>query len=258
MPKQKERYINTSLAKALNILDLFDGDRQEFSLSELARGLGLRPGSIYPIVYTLWKRGYLERDPDTKKYRLGMKILSQANHILSSLDIRALAKPVLRRVAKELGVSSYLGILYEEEVLYLDREDAAPTIVTPTVVGKRVPAHCTALGKVLLAYQDEVAQRILSQEELPAFTPNTITSPRLLRHELEKVRQNGYAFENEEFHEGNACVAAPVRNYRGKVVAGISLSFAKSRLERDPLETFVAAVTAGALEISRAMGYSGD
>lgn len=252
----RERYLNTSLAKALRILELFDGDHRELSLSDLARGLGLRPGSIYPIVYTLWRHGYLERDPETKKYRLGLKFLLQANHILSSLDIREQAKPVIRRIAREFGVNTHLAVLYEDEVLYLDREEAAPSVVIPSVIGRRVPAHCTALGKVLLAFQPEVAERVLSKGELPALTPKTITSPVGLRRELEGVRKAGYAVDDEEFHEGNVCVAAPVRNYRGTVVAAISLSLPKSRLEREPLERFVGAITEGALEISRSMGYA--
>ena len=128
----RSRYLNTSLAKALRVCELFDGERAELSLSEIASALGSRPGSVYPIVYTLQSFGYLERDPDTKRFRLGLKFLALANHILSSLDIREKAKPVLKELARrrpttpeELAAIPGLGDWsrgqYEKELLALLR-----------------------------------------------------------------------------------------------------------------------------------------
>jgi len=128
--------------------------------------------------------------------------------------------------------------------------------VIPSVIGRRVPPHCTALGKVLLAYDFEALEHVLAKGSLPALTPNTITNPEVLKRELERVRSQGYAMDWEEFHEGTICVAAPVRNYRGRVVAAISVSLSKTRLTHDPLDRFVHAVTAGASEVSQALGYS--
>ncbi len=253
---EKERYLNTSLAKALRVLELFNGVEGGLSLSEIAQRMGVRPGSIYPIVYTLQKFGYLDRDQETKKFRLGLRILALANLILSSLDIREKAKPVLKKLARELEVNAHLAILYEDEVLYLDREEAAPSVVIPSVIGRRVPPHCTALGKVLLAFNKEAEEKILAKAPFPALTPNTITSAEVLRRELERVRVQGYAVDWEEFHEGNICVAAPVRNYRGNVVAAISVSLLKTRLTQTPLERFVQVVTAAAHEISSSLGSS--
>lgn len=255
---ERERYLNTSLAKALTVLDLFNGARNGLTLTEVARATGVRPGSIYPIVHTLKRFGYLDRDPETKRYRLGLKFLVQAHHILGSLDIREQAKPVLRRLARETAANAHLAILYEDEVLYLDREEAAPSVVIPSVIGRRVPAHCTALGKVLLAHTPEVAERVLGREKLPALTSHTLTDQSVLKQELERVKARGYAVDWEEFHEGNVCVAAPVRNYRGTVVAAVSVSLVKTRLDGEPLEGFIRAVAAGAQEISRAMGCASE
>lgn len=251
----KERYLNTSLAKSLRVLDLCSEAEDGLRLSEIAQRMGTRPGSIYPIVYTLQKFGYLARDPDTKRYSLGLRVLAMANQILSSLDIREKAKPILKRLARDLEANAHLAVLYEDEVLYLDREEAAPSVVIPSVIGRRVPPHCTALGKVLLAYTPEAAERILAKGPLPSLTSSTITDPQALHEELEKVRAQGYAVDWEEFHEGNVCVAAPVRNYRAHVVAALSLSLLKARLARDPLERFIKAVEEGALELSGAMGF---
>lgn len=254
---ERERYLNTSLAKALGVLDLFNGAPNGLTLTEVARAMGVRPGSIYPIVYTLQRFGYLDRDPETKRYRLGLKILAQAHRILASLDIRDQAKPVLRRLARELEANAHLAILYEDDVLYLDREEAAPSVVIPSVIGLRVPPHCTALGKVLLAHNPEVAERVLARAPLPALTPRTLTDPEAIRRELEEVMARGYAVDWEEFHEGNVCVAAPVRNYRGRVVAALSISLMRARVDREPVDRFIKAVTQGAQEVSGAMGWTG-
>ena len=255
-PPANPRYINTSLAKALTLLDLFANAPGGLTLTEAARALRTRPGTIYPAVCTLQQFGYLDRDPETKRYRLGLKILAQAHHILSSLDIRERAKPVLRRLARELECNAHLAILYDSEVLYLDREEAAPSVIIPSAIGRRVPPHCTALGKVLLAYDPEAADRVLGEAKLPALTPYTVTEPSVLRQELDRIKGRGLAVDWEEFHEGNVCVAAPIRNYRGRVVAAISLSLMRSRLTREPLDTFARVVLEGAAEISAAMGYA--
>lgn len=254
----RKRYINTSLAKALKVLELFNADHQELSLSEVARTLESQPGGVYPILYTLQQYGYITRDPNTKRFRLGLKILTQANQLLSSLDIREQAKPILRGMARELSVNTHLAVLYENKVLYLDREEAAPGVVLTSIVGRRVPLHCTALGKVLLAFTPEIWERALDGVPLEAMTSKTITNQKALRTELARVQDQGFAVDNEEFHEGNVCVAAPIRNYRSTVIAVISISFAKTRLEYEPLEKLVTKVVDGAKVISRAMGYAHD
>ncbi len=255
---EQTRYLNTSLSKALKILSLFNDERRELSLSEVARLLETQPGAVYPILYTLQVHGYLTRDPETKRFRLGLKILTQANYLLSSLDIREQAKPILRGMARELSVNAHLAVLHENEVLYLDREEAAPGVVLTSIVGRRVPLHCTALGKVLLAFNPEMEGHVLDGDTLKAVTSKTITNPKALRAEIARVRNQGYAVDNEEFHEGNVCVAAPIRNYRSTVVAAISISFAKTRLGYEHLEELVSKVVNGSIEISQALGWRHD
>lgn len=250
-----DRHTNTSLAKALTVLDAFDATQRELTLTELARSLGSLPGSLYPIVCTLERFGYLIRDEASKRYRLGLRILAHANHVLAALDIREQAKPVLRGLAAELVCNAHLAVPYEDEVLYLDREEAAPSVVVPSAIGWRAPLHCTALGKIFLAFCDRVQQQFfLTKRELSCVTPNTISNLDVLRHEIKGVRASGYAFDQEEFHLGNTCIAAPVRDYRNTVVAAISISLATSRLEREPREHFVERIVKGAWVVSSAIG----
>ncbi len=252
----RDRYQNSSLAKALCLLDLFDAEQEELSLTEMAEALDTRAGTIYPIVTTLHRYGYLQRDSHTKRYRLGLRLLAQAGRILASLDIREQAKPVLKKLARDLSANTHLGVLYDCEVLFLDREEATPGVVLSSPVGSRVPAHCTALGKVFLAHDGDAAARVCAAGELPAVTVYTITDPQELQNQLGEVRKRGYAVDMEEFHEGNVCVGAPIRNHEGLVGGGISISVGKARLERDPLSAFVDGVVEGAAEVSEAMGYS--
>lgn len=252
---EQTRYINTSLSKALKVLGLFNDERRELSLSEVARLLETKPGTVYPILYTLQAHGYLARDIYSKRFRLGLKILIQANYLLSSLDIREQAKPILRRMARELSVNAHLAVLHEREVLYLDREEAAPGVVLTSIMGRRVPLHSTALGKVLLAFNPEIEGYVFDGHTLEAKTSKTLIEPKALRAEITQVRNQGFAVDNEEFHEGNICIAAPIKNYRSTVVAAISISFAKAQLEHECLDDLICKIVHGATEISQALGW---
>lgn len=252
----KERYINKSLQKALTIVELFNTREGKLSATEIARKLGTTPGVIYPALYTLERYGYLERDGN-KKYGLGLKFLERSNLILQQLDLRDKARPHLRQLADTYNVNAHLAVLYGWEVMYLHREEGYPTVIIKEVVGQRVPAYCTALGKVLLASLDErELEAYLTEEELKPLTPKTICDPARLREELKLVRERGYALDNEEFHLGNVCIAAPVKNYLGKTIAAISISLPKERFAeergRSPL---LAQLRRAALQISLALGY---
>ena len=254
--KGKDRYLNASLARALTLLECFGADEPDFSLTELADRIGTAPGSIYSITQTLERFGYLERDSATKRYRLGLKILVHAHSVLSSLDIREQARPVLKRLARRLDANTHLAVLYQGRVLYLDREEAAPTVIIKSVIGRLVPLHCAALGKVFLAHDPTLVKTVCKRGVLTAVTPWTITEPSVLKEQLPRVVATGYAADLQEFHTGNACVAAPVFDFRETVVAALSASFISSRLEREPLDRFASTVVEGAQEVSRAMGYA--
>jgi len=249
------RYNSTSLARALTILDLFEPETPSLTATEIARSLHARPGSLYPALGTLERFGYLERRPD-KRYRLGLKLLERGHSILLHLDLYERAKPALRELAQTLSANAHLAVLYQGQVLYLGREEAAPSAVFPSVVGRLVPAHCTALGKVLLASLPPGERRhLLAGRPLDRRTVRTITSLRRLEAELAGVLARGFAVDNEELHEGVICVAGPVRDYAGKVVAAISVSLLKARVTETRLEKIAQEVVRTSAVISGAMGY---
>ncbi len=249
------RYNATSLARALTILDLFEPATPSLSASQIARSLRVRPGSLYPALSTLERFGYLERRSD-KRFRLGLKLLERGHTILLHLDLYERAKPALRELAQALSANAHLAVLHQGQVLYLGREEAAPSAVFPSIVGRLVPAHCTALGKVLLAHLNPGERRqLLAVRPLERRTARTITSLRRLNAELAGVLTRGYAVDNEELHEGVMCVGAPIRDHAEAVVAAISVSLLKARVTEARVEKITHEVVGTAGAISGAMGY---
>lgn len=249
------RYNSTSLARALTILDLFEPGTPTLTATQIARSLRVRPGSLYPALSTLERFGYLERRPD-KRFRLGLKLLERGHTILLHLDLYERARPALRQLAQALSANAHLAVLHQGQVLYLGREEAAPSAVFPSIVGRLVPAYCTALGKVLLAHLPPGERRhLLAGRPLERRTPRTITSLRRLEVELAGVLARGYAVDNEELHEGVVCVAAPIRDHAGGVMAAISVSLLKARVTEARIEKIAQEVVRTAAIISGAMGY---
>jgi IclR family KDG regulon transcriptional repressor len=250
-------YLNKSLDRALRILDLFDESQGSLTASEIAATVGTTPATLYPTLHTLVSHGYLIRD-ERKRFRLGMKLLERSGQVLAQSDVRRVARPHLKKLAQSRQVTADLAVLYGCEVLYLEREVGHPTAVLAEVVGRRVPAHCTSLGKVLLAFHPDVGEgEFLNRLPLDRYTPNTIVDLRGLAEELAGVRERGYALDIEEFHQGNACVGAPVWSHGGRVVAAVSLMLpVDDRIRRRECGDEAAAVVAAADSISEELGYA--
>jgi DNA-binding IclR family transcriptional regulator len=166
------------------------------------------------------------------------------------------ARPALRDLARSLSANAHLAVLHQGQVLYLGREEAAPSAVFPAIVGRLVPAHCTALGKVLLAHMTPAERRqLLAARPLERRTPRTITSLRRLEGDLAATITRGFAVDNEELNEGVMCVAAPIRDHAGVVVAAISVSLLKARVTEARLEKIGHEVIRTAAIVSGSMGY---
>jgi len=193
---------------------------------------------------------------EAKRYHLGLKLLERAGEVNMSLDLRTVAKQGLETLSRSLKANTRLGVLYKHEVLYLERYEGGPDAVIGEIVGVCVPAYCTSLGKVLLAYlPDEDRERVVRSLAFRPLTQNTITCPDRLLKELKRVREKGFSIESEEFHLGGACVGAPVRTASGKVVAAISVSTFASRAQGQELKDIAEAVKSTAAEVSARLGF---
>ncbi len=250
----KPPYLNQSLDRGLTILELFHSKVRSLSAKEISDLLGVLPTTLYPFLHTLVHHGYLEVD-DRKRYRLGLKLLERAGQVSSVLDVRAVARNELESLSRDLLANTRLAVLHDNQVLYLERMEGGPDVTLGEVVGVAVPPHCTALGKVLLAYLPEQPRSALLRSlELQAITPHTITDRETLERALAETRMRGYAVENEEFHLGGACVAAPVFGSHGRVIAAISTSLLASRA-REEAQSIAEAVVAAADRISARLGH---
>lgn len=214
------------------VLDLFTSEQPEWRMTDIARALNTPKSTAHALVSTLAEIGLLSVGP-SGRYRLGLGLLSLSERVRASLDILQHARPPMQDLARSTRETVLLATLDRHEVIYIDRVEGMHPAVRLAGVrpGSRVPAHCTAVGKALLAYRDlEEVRKLMAASTFRRFTPATITDIESLEQELVKVRRRGVAFDREEVLPGVACMAAPVMDRYGSVVAGVSLSVPAYRM----------------------------
>lgn len=224
-----------TVSKAGRVLELFTSEQPEWGVSELARALEMPKSSAHSLLTTLAETGLLQRT-DENRYKLGWRVLALSRTLLDSSDVRIHAQPAIRTLAERFGTTVHLATLDEGEVTYLDKVEGAHVGPIPVSgVGRRLYPHCSAVGKVLLAYQPWVeAERILRRTGMPRYTPHTICSIDKLRVELSVVRHQGYACDHEEILDGLICYAAPIYDANSRVEAAISVSISAEKARMHP------------------------
>jgi DNA-binding IclR family transcriptional regulator len=262
MSKPKSDYTIQTVSNALRLLEVFY-DEPELGVSELSRRLGLHKNNVFRLLATLELGGYVEQSPATDRYRLGVRSLELGRAYSRSHSLVERARPALTKLVDELGETAHLGILRDFEVVHLDGIQPHRLLVTASRVGQRLPAHCSALGKVLIGCADAVTrerydERVVSEGALEAVTPATLVDGVKLFDQLKTVAGQGYAFDLGECEEGLNCAAAPVYGEDGDVVAALSVSGPSFRLSEDILYAkVVPALSAAAGELSTALGFLG-
>ncbi len=227
MVKEKERYIIQSVAKALELLNtLADSEASELGLVEISELMDANPSSTFRLLATLEAYNYVEQNPDNRKYHLGLMCLRLGNIVLDQNDIREQAIPVLSALRDQFKETVHLARLVDTEVVYIEKlVSLLPIGILGTQPGERAPAHCTALGKVMLAYQSEdQVRQLYADKTLTQRTPHTITSIDQLIADLEKIRARGYALDCQEHDLGIKCVAIPIGGHNRNIIAAISIS----------------------------------
>lgn len=247
-----------SVDRALVILEYLGTQTKEVGVRELGQAIGLSKSSVHRILQTLRARGFVKWNPDNARYSLGIKAFEVGCGILRSMEAHTVAKPYLEQLAASLGETVFLGVVDDAEIVYLDKADGRRSVKMYADIGSRRPLHSTAIGKALMAHLERAEiDRIISAKPLTRFTSNTITDPEALRQELEKVRRQGYAEDNEETEEGLYCVGAPLFNFSGKPVASISVAVPKLGQQALQKERLIRGIVEKAQEISGKLGYSG-
>ncbi len=245
------RYFVGSVAQGLALLERFDG-QQGLTLTELARVLGWTKTTTFRYLATLASLGYLELEPRSRRYRPTVKVLRLGAAYLAALSIPELALPFLEKLSDRFGESVNMAVLDEAEVVYVARVGSRRILSTNLGVGSRLPAHCTSMGKVLLAWLDEASlRRILSGMSFTRLTPRTVIGASRLREALRAVRRKGYAINDQEMDLGLRSCAAPVLDRSGAAVAAVNVSVSSARATREDVEArYVPSLLATAREIS--------
>lgn len=241
--------------RALRILDLFDEYERELKITEISQRMAMNKSTIHSLLKTLQRHGYIEQNPENGKYRLGMKLFERGNHVIYGLDLRGTAKKHLLELSTKTGQTAHLVILHGKEGVYIDKVEGRGAVLYSRI-GRRVPVHSSAVGKVLAAFNPpQILKGILDGYEYTAHTAHTITDENRFLHELERVRQCGYATDNEENEPGIHCVAVPILDHSGHAVASISMSSPISGMERQQLHDHLGLLKQTAEQISRELGY---
>jgi len=245
-----------ALDRALTLLETLVQSKRGLALSDLSRKLGLPKSSIHCLLLTLERRGYLHRDQLTRRYVFGLKFFSMAHASSASLDLRQKARPFLIRLGELTRLTVHMAVLEEAEAVLIEKIEPPTLLNLATWVGKRMDVHCTGVGKALLAFlpDDELAL-LLARHRFPRRNEFTIVSPRKLKEHLAKIREKGYAVDDEEDEIGLRCVGAPIIDHGGRAVAAISVSGAVAQIADENLEAIAAQVKQAAHRISSELGY---
>lgn len=246
-----------AVERALDILNLFDSRTPELGITEIAEAAGLHKSTAAGLIRTLAAKGYLTQNPANRKYRLGLKIVERAAIVLGSMDLRRIALPYLQELRDTFDESVNLAILDGGYMVYVERVLGTRALGMRSEVGKREPAHSTALGKAIFScWQPAEVTAHIERYGLRRLTARTVTDPAVFLRQVEEARRRGYALDDEENEEGGRCVAAPIFDHTGKPIAAISVSAPTARLPLAEVPRIGARVCEAARAISASLGYS--
>ena len=245
-----------SVDRALSILEAMATEGRPLGLGEVASRVGLHVSTVHRLLATMRARSFVEQDDVTGHYRIGTAALRVGTSFLSETDLRPSLRPVLEGLAAKSKETANLVILQELEAVYVDHVIGTKVAKLFTEVGQRVPLHCTAVGKVFLAFLPQHRRdAVLPRMPLARFTKYTLTTRKTLMEEIERVRAAGYAVDREEHEIGVACIAAPILDASDLVTAAIGVSGPSGRI-LGMVNGLARIVEAAALDASRSLGYA--
>ncbi|MFO7742902.1 MAG: IclR family transcriptional regulator [Anaerolineae bacterium] len=245
-----------TLERGLRVLEAFSRESPSLSMTEIASHADLNKSTAFRLVHTLENLDYLERDPETKRYRPGLKVLRLGFTALNSLEMGQVAQPYLKALSNRCGKTTNMTVRDESDIVYVVRNKTQQILTVDLHLGSRLPAYCTSMGKAqLIDLSREELHDLLGAGPYQQRGPNTITTLGTLLEELARVRSQGYAVNDEELAPGLRAVAAPVRDHTGQIVAAINISVPSVRVSRQELEDQLAPMVMEAShQISSALG----
>lgn len=245
-----------AVARALRVLELFL-DEDELTAHDIVGRLQLPRTTVHEVVHTLYEMGYLAMGHTVRgSWRLGVKVFQLGSAYSDRLDLAQEGQRVAEAVVARCDETVHVAVLDELDVVYIVKRDSTHFVRMVSAVGLRVPAHCTAVGKMLLSglTREDLAARLRRRSQLPALTPQSITSPSALRRALDEIRERGIAFDHMESNAEVNCVAAPVYDQSGAMVAAMSISVPAGRWSARDDDEWISFVQAGASELGAQLG----
>jgi len=253
-PKPKRMRLS-SVANAIRLTKAFSEQEYEMGISALAVRLGLAKSTVHRLATTLVEYDMLEQNRETGKYRLGLAFFELGTLVRRKMDVTTEAQGEIHALADSSGETVQLAILDHLTVLYIRIRESRQAVRLSSGLGSRAPAHCTGVGKALLAFQPPEIVQLVIDNGLKRHTENTIADAEKLRAELATIRARGYAIDDEEIEVGLRCVAAPIRDHSSRVVAAISVAAPVQRMSKKQVQATIPSVLAAAENISRRLGY---
>ena len=248
-----------SLGRAFSILEEIARNRDGIGLADLSKRVGLHNSTAFHLVKTLAALGYVRQLKDSKRYRIGRPLFALAASALDEVEMMSLATPILEQLSRDAGEAAHFAVRMGDTVVVLARTSGPGAFQLTDRVGVVRPAHCTALGKIMLAaLAPDALDRYLARAELKANTPNSIAGAEALRREIAQVRRAGMAFDDREFDAELRCVALPVRDFSARVIGAIGISGPVWRLSVEALQKRARIVRGAAEALSAEFGYNGE
>lgn len=247
-----------SISRAFHILEEIARAREGIPLSELSKRVGLHNSTAFHLVKTMVSLGYIRQERDTKRYRIGRPLFGLAASALDEIEMVSHATPILEALSHQTGESCHFAVRSADAVMVVARTSGSSAFQLTNRVGVLRPAHCTALGKVILAaLRPDQFERFLTRADLKAYSPKTVTEPDLIRRDIAEVRQNGIAFDDGEFDPEVRCIAVPVLDFSGQVLGAIGISGPVWRMPIQTLQSHARIVRDAAAQLSAEFGFGG-
>lgn len=245
-----------SVMKAFLLMEELD-KAGELSIGDLSERLDMDKATVHRLVNTIKDAGFINQNPDNKKYSNSLKLLAMGNRVMEKSGVKHVARPYMEELSEKTGETINLGIIVGNKVVYVDKLESSSTIKVGLGIGVSVPSYCSGLGKVILAFTPMAElDEILDSISFERFTNSTITGKEQLLKEFEKIRQNGYSIDDEEYVDGLICFGAPIFDFHGNPVAAISVSCPKYRYDPERhLSLYTGLAADAAQKISRRLGY---
>jgi len=240
------------IERMMNLLGALSSHSTPANLKQLASETRLHPSTAHRILSVMVENRLVDRiEPGT--YRLGIRLLELGSLVKSRISVRQEALPHMQHLHQDLGETVNLSVRHDDEVVYIERTSGNSSMMRVVqIIGARAPLHITAVGKIFLASDGpDQCDAYAKRTGLPKFTDNTLTDPDNLARDLDRIRRQGYAFDNEEAEKGVSCIGAGIYNDEGRLVAGLSVSAPSDRLDKN----WASSVRETAERISRAMGF---